>query len=301
MTDLSASHGAFDRVLLTYLRRSPLSYGKSKLAKRIDTSYLASEQIHITSEGLTYHLDLADYVMRQLYLFDTYESNTLRHFVSLLRPHMTFFDVGANIGAYSLPVAQRLPVGRVIAFEPNPPAISRLRRNIEASGMTNIEVVEKGLSDSKRVASMSETAPDGASGRNLSAAMVSEHVNLGGATVQLTTIDDYCSERNVTQIHAMKIDVEGHEMNVLDGAEATLESSEQMILVIEVNEQAERAGHTRSDLFDRLVDLDFRAYLPTAWPRRMKEIWAVDEGYSDNLIFLRGYHPSIPRGKVQNA
>src|SRR5215469_6233719 len=63
-----------------------------------------------------------------------------------LRSGMTFYDLGANIGLFSLIAARMVgPSGWVVSFEPDPVAAARLRRNVERNGFSNVTVVEAGV------------------------------------------------------------------------------------------------------------------------------------------------------------
>src|ERR1700730_16140389 len=81
--------------------------------------------------GYKIKLDLADYIQRSIYLrtFEPRESALIRHY---LKPGMTFVDVGANVGYYTLLAASLVGRrGRVLAFEPSPYVFERLVETME--------------------------------------------------------------------------------------------------------------------------------------------------------------------------
>ena len=63
-----------------------------------------------------------------------------------LRPGMIFYDLGANLGLFTLLAARLVTAaGKVFSFEPDPINASNLRRNIQRNGFTNVTVVESGI------------------------------------------------------------------------------------------------------------------------------------------------------------
>ena len=82
------------------------------------------------------------------------ELNEAAQLLSLLKPGMTFFDVGANIGIYSLLAANRMGMtGAIHAFEPTPRTATRLATNVSLNGFQNIiKINQVALSDSRGIA-----------------------------------------------------------------------------------------------------------------------------------------------------
>ena len=218
-----------NQLILAYLRRFPLPYGKSKLTERVK---LPEEKItYKNSLGTLFSLDLQDYVMRQMYLYDIYEKNTVRHILKFAKPTDLFVDIGANIGAYSIIMANQLRNGRVISFEPNKRAASFLQENIELNGIRNMTIEPFGLSDKNETAIM----------YSYTAGMTTASFNKGFDSplkeeIPLITLDDYCEQNQIGQIDIMKIDVEGHEPKVLEGAKDIISRSKGMKLIMEIDQ-----------------------------------------------------------------
>jgi tRNA G37 N-methylase Trm5 len=92
---------------------------------------------------VTMLLDPYDLVPRVILQTGSWEPDSWRVVAKHLHPGGTFVDVGAHIGYYSLEAAPLVgPGGRVIAVEPNPETVRRLRDNIGASGATNVVSVQ---------------------------------------------------------------------------------------------------------------------------------------------------------------
>ena len=138
------------------------------------------------------------------------EQDDLLKLQGMLRPGETFVDCGANIGLWSLVAAKAVgPFGKVIAFEPNPRTFARLAEHVESNR----------LSDTVRAINACAGADEGfASFRCETEHNISRVVSLhdpDAIRVPVTTLDASLLDVRVTGI---KIDVEGHELNVLRGA-----------------------------------------------------------------------------------
>jgi len=140
----------------------------------------------------------------------TYEREKQRAFAAAVEPTMTVFDIGANVGFYTL-IASRLvgPRGRVVAFEPLPRNVDYLRRHVSMNAASNVTVIEAAVAERGGTGMLKEGS--GPAEGALS--------SCGDVMVRLVALD------LLTDLPApdvMKIDVEGAEFEVLRGAAATL-------------------------------------------------------------------------------
>jgi tRNA G37 N-methylase Trm5 len=93
-----------------------------------------SDHAVLRRNGITWELDLQEGIDFSIFLLDGFELSTLRLHDSILGPGDSVLDVGANIGAHTLPFARLLgKAGRVYAFEPTQFAFEQLRRNVNAN------------------------------------------------------------------------------------------------------------------------------------------------------------------------
>ncbi len=150
--------------------------------------------------------------------------------VRLLRPGSVFFDIGANIGFFTILGARLVGTsGTVVAFEPHPENSESLRRNIELNQLSNVMVVEQAVSDATgdRVLDARHTA---------TASLVpgSARGGEGLVRVEATSLDAYLGLRPDLSPDVVKIDAEGHEVEIVDGMRETLRRSEP-ILVCEMH------------------------------------------------------------------
>jgi len=136
-----------------------------------------------------------------------------------IQPGMVFYDLGANIGFFSLLAARLVGKdGSVFSFEPDASVAARLRRNIARNGFENVTVVESGVwstSGEMKFASADPSSPDHGLGRVVAAD------DPAGRPTTCVALDDFA--RTSPAPDAIKCDVEGAEAEVFRGAEKLLE------------------------------------------------------------------------------
>lgn len=146
-------------------------------------------------------------------LFGTYEREQSLAFRDTLRPGNVVYDLGANVGYYSCLCAKLVgPEGRVIAFEPDPVNAGYLRQHVRWNRLTNVVVQESAVG-----AKSGET--HFRAGTGTGTGHVSDD---GGTPIRIRRLDDFVEESGLIP-HHLKIDVEGHECAVLEGALRTIE------------------------------------------------------------------------------
>ena len=145
-----------------------------------------------------------------------------------LRAGDTFYDVGGNIGFFSL-IAARLvgPSGKVIAVEPVPRNAAIIRRNAARNGFSNVTVLEIALGAERGTAALHITRHPG--GATLSATEIPPDA-IGTMPVKVATLDDLTLHENLGAPRLIKIDVEGTEIEVMRGMTRTLAEFEPVIL-----------------------------------------------------------------------
>ena len=155
--------------------------------------------------GYKITLDLSDYIQRSVYLnvFEPYESTLIKNYLkpgiikNYLKPGMTFIDVGANIGYFTLMGAALVgSEGKVIAFEPSPYAYDRLENTVNKNNISQVSLVQAGLSNSK--STMQLYISDEKWG-NHSPTMIK---NDGGQPIDIPvlTLDEYLKINNITAL-----------------------------------------------------------------------------------------------------
>jgi FkbM family methyltransferase len=165
-------------------------------------------------------------------VLDTYEPATTKLLQSIMKPGMTFVDVGAHVGYYSLLAARQVgPQGKVYAFEPEPVNYSLLIKNVELNGYSNVSAKPKAVSGSVGSTALHISALD--SGRN----SVYRHglPEQGSVQVDTTTLDAFFEAKSWPKIDLIKMDVEGAEQDVLNGMIQLLKKTENLKIIMEFN------------------------------------------------------------------
>lgn len=135
-----------------------------------------------------------------------------REIASILQDGGVFLDIGANAGVYSLWVSSlRLPNVRVEAFEPDPELCASLEFNLHTNSLENVRVNPLALGRSEGRMSLISTA--GNKGEN----RVSKNsTDEAARSVEMTTLPRFLEKCGIDRIHALKIDIEGHEADALE-------------------------------------------------------------------------------------
>src|SRR5215467_10426193 len=91
--------------------------------------------LHATIDGVTYALQTQDLIDYRVAYLSQYAGTVVRCLNRIIgRRKAVLWDIGANVGAVSLPLARRHPDLWIEAFEPSPPVVTRLRRNLRLNG-----------------------------------------------------------------------------------------------------------------------------------------------------------------------
>jgi FkbM family methyltransferase len=181
------------------------------------------------------------------------------HFVQDLlrqRPCRCAWDVGANVGFWSVFLAGiEPPIERIYAFEPDPTNLHWLRMNQGKNHLDRLVIREVGLSDQAGEATFFADEVTGSTGSlEKEADFIGRQYGKARReiTIGLSTIDQEVQSGAVPP-DFMKIDVEGHELNVLMGARRTLADHKPM-LILEVTRHHDEVGDLLTGLGYRLID-----------------------------------------------
>lgn len=181
----------------------------------------------------------------------SYEFKTQRAFAELVRSGDVVYDLGANVGFYTL-LGARLAgdAGAVYSFEPLPRNLGYLRKHVEMNGFENCSVMDAAVADF-----------DGEMTLEASEAPTTAHLSVGGdLNVRVVRLDSLVERGESRAPDVMKIDIEGSEVKALAGAGATIEKYRPRILLAthnrELHEECveflERRGY-RIELLEELT------------------------------------------------
>lgn len=181
---------------------------------------------------------------------ETYEREVWRHLMAQVRPGDVAVDVGAFVGLYTIALAKRVgPSGRVISFEPDPQNFTALKSHVELNGVSNrVELIRAAAGGKDALVSF--LAGGGSESRIRYASAEGLQGNL--QTVRCVRLDTILAGRH---LDILKIDVEGSEAEVLEGAVNLLQDihCRPRAIYIEVHPYAWKdAGTSSESLFSLL-------------------------------------------------
>jgi FkbM family methyltransferase len=195
-------------------------------------------------------------------------------FLGLLRPGDVVYDIGANIGWYSLLAARKVgPGGKVIAFEPSVLNAAYLEQNAASNGLTNVTVICAAVTDRDGWATfLDRGSTEGRLDKDDCEAQAQRRAARAvdykrSFTVPVLTLDSWIAETGEQPPNVLKIDVQGAEVGVLRGMTQTLRAAGPAV-VLELH-------GTRSEVADELDSVEYEhAAIQSAGPTREAPWWA---------------------------
>lgn len=271
--------GVLLRLVNDRLRRHPRAFGEVE-----------------TEAGRIVGGNTSDIIERYLYVFGTWEPSLTAYVRSRLRPGDVFVDIGANVGYFTLLAARLVgPDGHVVAIEPLPRTVERLRSNVAANQLANVSVVPLVASDRDGDVEIYQ-GPATNLGRSGTMPMAD-----GAAVgrVGARTAASLVPEELWPRVRVVKIDVEGDEHAVIAGLSPLLRRlPEGASVVTEVAPDRLRdRGADAASLFERMAVLGFTAaslendYHPRGYTRRTAHAPVPLEGPPagmTDVVFTKG-------------
>lgn len=258
--------------------------GASYLASRylLQRKYLVA---HASFFDLRLKFRVEDAIGRHLYKRGAIERTITDYLVRSLAiaDGELAFDVGANIGWYSL-ILDRLaaPSARIFAFEPDPESFALLEENLAANAAARVRPVERALSDGEGEQALYRYTAKNSGRHSLVPRAGGEQVR-----VTVTSLDAYRSRVGaVGPVAFAKIDVEGWELAVIRGAQQTL--SEARLVLVELSPPRMRAvGHSPEEAIERLFGAGLTPRQVT--PGGLVEVARADllEARATNTLWVR--------------
>jgi FkbM family methyltransferase len=322
-SDAAAITRRHGRVLASLLRLVPRLFplkGWTVVTDRLHPYIVdgTTDVVHRTPEGLEVHLDLEDYIQRGIF-YDAWETPELAFARAILRPGDIMFDVGANVGIFTLVGARAVgPSGQVHAFEPVPVNFDRLSENVKRNGLANVVLNQAAAGPVDGVTQLGlEPDMERTSGKQMSG-FFTVGSTLRGVTAPVVSLDGYAEAHLPGRsVRLIKIDVEGYEPEVLRGMRALLDAQRIDAVMMEVSVYSlNRLGTTVGAVADRLRQSGYDFYRlslpgmlrrwsyagePTIPRRRLGKhgfLSTVLIGLQDlerhfNLVAIRAGHPAI--------
>ncbi len=202
------------------------------------------------------------------------EFESMAFMLHFLKEGDVFFDVGSNIGAYSV-LASGVNKAYSIAFEPEPATCSLLKRNIALNKLDSYVEIHQ-LALGAKIQSVQLTAEKG----------IQNHILTSnkdrGIEIEMSTLDKFGLDKPPILI---KLDVEGFETEVIDGAVQTIKLPAVKALIVERMGLGQRFGFDEALLHKRLLSQGFELFEYQPFTRQLTPLSIPAWG---NNLYLRG-------------
>lgn len=204
------------------------------------------------------------------------------HMYSLLNDGDIIFDIGANIGWYSLNYAKSYPNSVIYSFEPVDRNFQTLSKNIKLNGFQNIHAHSTGFWHTEA------TLPFYVYPQNTGASSAADLLETDGMQLincKVNTLDSFVSQSSITKLDFIKCDVEGSELFVFQGGKNSIERFQPIIFSEMLRKWSKKFNYHPNDIIKFMNDLGYYSFEILG-----ENIYSIDtvteETISTNYIFL---------------
>lgn len=208
--------------------------------------------------GTRARIVLGNDVSQQVYIAGCLEPNEMAFLDRHLEPGMTMIDVGANEGLFALLAAGKVgATGTVWAFEPSPRERGVLEAALATQPHLRVRVFPVALGNRNGTALLKLAEPTHA-GQNTLGAFGYPIGSSGDHPVSMRRLDDLVEENRLDRVDMIKVDVEGAESLVLEGAQKTLNRFRPQLLMEVLDKALRSLGSSTTRLLNQLGAQDYR-------------------------------------------
>ena len=216
----------------------------------------------------------------------------------LVRPGMLVFDVGANVGDYTILLSKLVSFsGKVYAFEPASSTFKKLQKRIVESDYINITASQKAVYSENISIELNEFPDDYSAWNSIGKPQMldpqgsADYVPIiKTEMVEAITLDSFCYEHGIKQVDYLKLDVEGAESDALQGATGLLSEKAIRFLQFEISQKMlEGLNHEAKNTFDILIKNGYECHRILKNGEIGEEVVNSDSFYENYIAF-----PSLP-------
>ena len=214
--------------------------------------------------------------------FDIYESDDANLIFNIGENNQVIIDIGANIGWYSIHLAQKFQQSKIYAFEPIPDTYNQLISNAKLNNLNNVVFNNIALSDNDGETNFYYN-PHQKGASSIKNIIVNEHIQ--NLTIKTQTLDSYIANNNIDKIDFIKCDVEGAELLVFKGGLHSLKKYKPIIFSEMLRKWAAKFNYHPNDIINLLAEIGYACYIFNN--NNLEQIKLVDEStIATNYIFL---------------
>lgn len=207
-----------------------IKIGIAKMLYKVVKLFFPQTIRKITRHGIHYEVDLSEGIDLSLFLFGNFQSHVIQNKYLSIKPDDVIIDVGGNFGIMALQFAKAASRGMIYSFEPTHYALSKFNRNLDLNPDLKQRIVlinsfvSETSSDEAKITAFSSWKVSGKE----SAEELKHPVHLGTAKstqgVGSVSLDDFMSSYSLQKVDIIKIDTDGHEFMVFNGARKMIET-----------------------------------------------------------------------------
>ncbi|MCD6528143.1 FkbM family methyltransferase [bacterium] len=258
---------------------------------RLRNCFLSYKPIISEFEDISFKLVPKGAIALKIWREGEYEKFALRFLLSHMKPGIVFFDIGANIGIFSILSGLKEKNIEIYTFEPASETFKVLKENIKLNNLQNIKAFQIGIGDyrGKAVLKINARWSDGLN--TIGRATHPECKIVGKEEILITTLDDFIKEHSVKKVDIMKVDVEGAELLVFQGAKKLLRCQEAPLILYESRiSNAKGFGYHPVEIMWCLRDLGYKLFDLDEETGKISPFLPVRH-YDATIIALKPNHP----------
>lgn len=246
----------------------------------LPSDYPYNDHIILNRNGINYELNRSDYM--QWSIFANFKEPIYEVVDEYLNDGVSFLDIGANIGTFSLNVARNarnkgIQDIQIIAFEPNPFITKKFSINLDINPdiKSFIKLNELACGDKKKEVNLVYNQANSGGGK------ICEDK---GTPVDMVRLDDYLNEITKKRIRFLKIDVEGFEPKVLDGAKQIIFNYRPVIYMEVTDEWYKMNGSNAQNVINSLKNLNYKLMWETNGA--FKSLESLPSAFQFNMLCI---------------
>lgn len=274
------------------LQRSIISPVRMIYPKLLEYMHSTKQMKASTFWGGNMNIILPEIVSTHIWRYGYYENDVSHYILQYLQPGMTFIDIGAHFGLFSLLASHLVKEeGKVFSIEPTPSTFQFLTHNLNTyNDHQNYQTFNLAIYDETKKISFLDFGIEQSAFNSLYASRSNAESNQLSSPIQVqaVTLDDFVKSENITKIDLIKVDAESAEMNVVRGAKYTLQKLKPAI-ILEFGDFGFTNVAKSREIIDVIISL---GYQPYEWsggsivPHQLRESYEIEQLTCYNFLFL---------------
>ena len=233
----------------------------------------------LQNEGMVAFINTKDIIGWKIFFFGEYETQTNLILKKYIKDDDIVIEAGANMGSETLLISKMLTKGHIYCFEPNPYVFNRLKINISINELANVDAYDCALGESDKQISFN-IYPTNFCNAGMSSKYM-ETSNTNKITVTQKTLDSFVKENNIGKVDFIKMDIQGSEMDMINGAAATIAAFKPIIFT-----EACEPYNNVNQLYEKITQYGYNVYL--IGENKMEPIRSAGEVKEGNWLAIFG-------------